>query len=69
MVRTIVIPKDTDLHITIGKEYVGKKIEVTYLALDELEPLPIQPKKLSELAGTLSHETVEAMLKYVQESR
>jgi len=31
------------------------------------EPTP--KKKLSELAGTLSHETAEAMLKYVEESR
>ena len=30
---------------------------------------PVAKKKLSELAGTLSHETAEAMQKYVVESR
>lgn len=38
--------------------------------LKQLVPIePISKKKLSELAGTLSHETAEAMLKYVEESR
>jgi len=36
-------------------------------ALVQLEPSP--KKKLSELAGTLSHETAKAMLDYVAESR
>jgi hypothetical protein len=35
--------------------------------LVDLEPLP--KKKLSELAGKLSHETAEAMLKSITESR
>ena len=30
---------------------------------------PVAKKKLSELAGTLSHETAEAMQKYVVQSR
>lgn len=30
---------------------------------------PVAKKKLSELAGTLSHETAEAMQKYVVEGR
>ena len=36
-------------------------------ALVNIEPSP--KKKLSELAGKLSHETAEAMQKYVAESR
>lgn len=35
--------------------------------LVDIEPTP--KKKLSELAGRLSHETAEAMQKYVAESR
>jgi len=38
--------------------------------LRDLVPLDPRPKKkLSELAGTLSHETAKAMLKHVEESR
>ena len=38
--------------------------------LKTLEAAPTKPKvKLSELAGKLSHETAEAMLNYVAESR
>jgi hypothetical protein len=36
-------------------------------ALVDIEPLP--KRKLSELAGKLSHETAEAMQKYVAETR
>ena len=38
--------------------------------LKELLPSEVtQKKKLSELAGTLSHDTAAAMLRYVEESR
>lgn len=36
-------------------------------ALVNIEPAP--KRKLSDLAGKISHETAEAMLKYVAESR
>jgi hypothetical protein len=37
MVRTIVTPDNTHLELDIPVEYVGKRLEVTYLALDEIE--------------------------------
>ena len=40
MVRTIITPKDNQIHLSIAQEYVGKPIEITYLALDELSNLP-----------------------------
>ncbi len=45
MVRTIITPADTDVHLLIAKEYVGKRIEITYLALDELEQMPTLNKQ------------------------
>lgn len=69
MVRTIIRPEKTDIHLSIPQEYVGKEIEITCLSLDELKQKTFSKKKLSELAGTLSHKTAEAMLKYVEESR
>jgi len=69
MVRTIIRPDKTDIHLSIPQEYVGKEIEITYMSLDELKEKPLSKKNLSELAGSLSHETAEAMLKYIEESR
>lgn len=54
MVRTIVTPTDTDLHISIAKEYVGKTLEITYLALDELEHKPASKKTMADFWNTLS---------------
>ena len=36
---------------------------------DMLPTEPIEKKKLSQYAGTISHETAKAMLKHVEESR
>jgi hypothetical protein len=40
MVRTILRPEHTDIRLSIPETYVGKPIEVTFLALNELERQP-----------------------------
>jgi len=37
MIRAIITPNNTKLSINIPKNYVGKKIELLYYALDELQ--------------------------------
>jgi hypothetical protein len=37
MVRTIITPENTDIHLSVPDSYVGKAVEVTVLSLDELE--------------------------------
>ena len=57
MVRTIITPSDTDIHLSIAKEYVGKTLEITYLALDELDQkIPIK-KTMADFWNTISDET------------
>lgn len=36
MVRTILTPQNTDIHLSIPKNYIGRKIEVMYYPVDEL---------------------------------
>ena len=36
MVRTIIIPSQTDIRLSIPEKYIGKKVEITFFALDEL---------------------------------
>ncbi len=69
MVRTIIVPENTEVQVSIPEEYIGKKVEITCLSLEELEQKPVPQYKLSDLAGTLSHQTAEQMLKYVDEGR
>ncbi len=61
MVRTIITPPGTDLHLSIEKEYVGKTIEVTYLALDELEHKPPVRKTMSDFWNTISDDTAKKL--------
>ncbi len=69
MVRTIITPTDTDVLLHINKEYIGKPIEITYLALDELEQKPVSKKTMADFWGVLSDETAEDMREEVKQSR
>ncbi len=69
MVRTIITPTNTDVHMQINKEYIGKPIEITYLALEELEQKPVNKKTMADFWGILSDETAEDMRAQVKQSR
>lgn len=61
MVRTIITPTDTDIRLTISKEYVGKAIEITYLALDELDAPNKSKRTIAGLWGSISDETAQKL--------
>jgi len=69
MVRTIITPEDTHIQLDIPKEYVGKEIEVTFLALDEL--INDNPGKLTmaDFWGVISDDTANILHKNVEQSR
>ena len=69
MVRTIITPSGTDIHLSISKEYVGKAIEITYLALDELKEKEVPKKTMSDFWDTLSDEAAEKLHKNVDKMR
>jgi hypothetical protein len=67
MIRTIITPEHTDIHLSIPETYVGKTIEITFLALDELEQ---QPKKtLGDFWGLLSNEEYLQLKDHTQQAR
>lgn len=68
MVRTIIIPKDTNIQLSIAKEYVGKTIEITYLALDELEQSPTKTT-MADFWNTISDEAAKELHNSVNEMR
>lgn len=71
MVRTVLIPKDTNVHLSIPKNYVGRKIEVMCYPVDELveENETISPKNMSSFKGLLSSDEADQLQEYVKKSR
>jgi hypothetical protein len=37
MIRTVITPKNTDLHLSIPKDYIGKQVEVLLYTTDEVK--------------------------------
>ena len=68
MVRTVIIPTNTNISISIPKDYIGKSIEVTLLSLEELEQKPGK-KTMADFWGVISDETAEVLHQQVEESR
>ncbi len=68
MVRTVIIPTNTNINLSIPEDYVGKSIEVTFLALEELEQKPAK-KTMADFWGIISDETAEALHKQVEQNR
>jgi len=73
MLRTVITPDNSNIHLLIPNNYIGRKLEVLLYAIDELkeeQPLVIAKKrKPSDYAGCISKETAEAMLKNIEQSR
>jgi hypothetical protein len=54
MIRTIVTPANTDLHVLIPEEYVGKQVEVLLYTTEEIHEEKIDKKKSANLRGKLN---------------
>jgi hypothetical protein len=68
MVRTVIIPKSANINLPIPKEYVGKPIEVTCLALEELE-LNDNKTTMEKFWNVISDETAEVLYQGVEQNR
>jgi hypothetical protein len=70
MVRTVITPENTDVHLSIPSNYVGRKIEVMYYPVDELvEDHAIAPKTMASFKGLLTEEEGNKLQEYVKKSR
>jgi hypothetical protein len=67
MVRTIVIPEQNNIFLSIPDAYIGKTIEITFLALDEFN-LPSQ-KTLGDFVGLLSSDDYQQLKNHTQQAR
>lgn len=69
MVRTVITPENTCVQLIVPQEYVGKEIEVTFLALDELAVTKREKGTMANFWGTMSDETAKILHKDVEQSR
>lgn len=68
MVRTVITPTNTNITLSIPDDYIGKPIEITFLALEELE-LELPKKTMADFWGVISDQTAEALHQQVEQSR
>ena len=69
MIRTTIIPDNTDIHLSIPEEYVGKEIEVMYYPVSELTEPRVSEKKMSDFKQILTSEEANNLQEYVKKSR
>ena len=68
MICTIIIPENADIQLSIPKNYIGRRVEVTFLALDEIEQKPIS-KTMADFIGTLKNENYLELKKQTEQAR
>jgi hypothetical protein len=70
MIRSLITPQTTELHIAIPDDYIGKKVEVLVFTYDEPTEIP-QPNAtvMGQFWGVISENTTKEMHKHVTESR
>lgn len=72
MIKTIVTPEQTDIHLFVPQSYVGRKLEILLYPVDELTnevAEVLAKKKPSDFAGTVSKEEGEKFHEYLKQAR
>jgi len=69
MVRTIITPRQTDILLAIPENYIGKKVEITFFALEELLEDKKPQKTLSDFFGVLAENDYQQLKEYSSQSR
>lgn len=70
MIKTVVIPENTSLHLTIPTSYVGKEIEVLLYAKDELvEGKTTKDNNAARFKGMLTNEEANKYNAHLKQAR
>jgi hypothetical protein len=72
MVKTTTIPQETNYNLIIPSNYIGKKIEILFYALDELADSnnEVQKVKLSDkYKGTFTKEDATSFNEFTNQTR
>lgn len=69
MTKTIIIPENNNVLLSVPDEYIGKKLEVLMYAVEELSENKAPQKTMSAYRGSLTNEEAEQLQEYVKQSR
>jgi hypothetical protein len=70
MIRTTIKPTNTDVHISIPDNYVGRNLEVLLYATDEPQNIVSEEvNTMSKYRGILSSDEADELQEYVKKSR
>ena len=57
MVKTLVTPQNESYNLSIPKNYIGKKIEILFYAVDEIADIKPAKKSMKDFWGILSDDS------------
>ena len=69
MLKTIAIPQENKVTLTIPNNYIGKKLEILVYSVDEIVRDKSETKTMSDFWGTISDETAADLHKQTTEGR
>jgi hypothetical protein len=70
MIKTVVIPQNNDLHLSIPNSYIGKEVEVLLYTKEELkEEIIPHTNNVSRFKGLLTQEEAEKYHQYLKQAR
>lgn len=72
MIKTVAIPQNNSYNLAIPNDYIGKKIEILFYALEELEIHNSSPKKIKlsdKYKGIISKEQGQDLNNHIKEMR
>ena len=67
MVRTVVIPTQNNVLLSIPDAYIGKTVEITFLTLDELNSP--SPKTMGDFVGLLPSDDYQQLKNHTLQAR
>ncbi len=71
MIKTTAIPKNNSYKLDIPSQYIGKKIEILFYALDEVAPeknITIK-KSMADFSGILSESDYLSLKEHTEKAR
>lgn len=69
MIKTIVIPQNNTLHLSIPNNYIGKELEILVYAKDELLEGKTTVGNASRFKGLLTSEEADKFHDYINKAR
>ena len=70
MIKTLAIQQNNSYNLAIPNNYIGRKIEILFYALDEIVEGKVKPKKsMADFCGILSDSDYSSLKEHTEQAR